>query len=191
MKAFKRNSSIDWAVQLDLAKKREWESIDPGVYIRNYSSLKKIGTEYAIAQSRPNIEVHVHWGITGSGKSHHIFNLLKDDHYYIKDAETKWFDGYRGETIGVIDEFRGTPNIAKMLRWWDKWPCNVEVKGGQVPLCIDKWYVMSNLDPMDWYPDVDQTTRDALLRRITTKTKYVFKYNERQALEDAIDNIFN
>lgn len=191
MRAFKRNSCIDWAIQLELAKKRDWAAIDPGVYVRNYSSLKKIGTEYAIAQCRPNVEVHVHWGITHSGKSHNCMEALKDKVFYIKDSETKWFDGYRGEKLCFMDEFRGTPNIAKVLRWWDKWPCNVEVKGGSIPMEIEKWYVTSNMDPKDWYPDVDQDTRDALLRRITTTTKYVFKWTERRALEDAIDNIFN
>jgi len=189
MKLFKLNSKVDWALQLDLAKKRKWDELNPGVLIRNYSALKKIGTEYAIAPSRPNITVHVHYGITGSGKSHKVFNEVEGKEYYIKDSETKWFDGYKGEKIGVIDEFRGIINIAKILKWWDKWPCNVEIKGGQVPLEIDTWYVMSNLSPEEWYPDLDSATKDALLRRITQKTKYVFKHGEN--LDDLLNNIFN
>jgi len=190
MKLFKLNSKVDWSVQLELAKKRKWEELNPGVYIRNYNALKKIGTEYAVAPSRPNMKVIVHWGITGAGKSHKVFEALKDKEYYIKDSETKWFDGYKGEKIGVIDEFRGTINIAKVLKWWDKWPCNVEVKGGQVPLEIDTWYVMSNISPEDWYPDIDTATKDALMRRISERTHYIFKHGERN-LMDELDNIFN
>jgi len=190
MKAFKVNSKIDWAIQLELAKKREWESIDPGVYIRNYSALKRIGTEYATAQPRPNVKVHVHYGITGAGKSHKCMDELKDKVFFIKDSETKWFDGYRGEKFCFMDEYRGSINIAKILRWWDKWPTNVEVKGGSVPLEIETWYVTSNISPKEWYPDVDQATVDALLRRITTTTKYNFKHGERDIM-DELDNIFN
>jgi len=48
---------------------------------------------------------------------------------------------------------------------------------------------MSNLSPEEWYPDLDSATRDALFRRITQKTKYVFKHGEN--LDDLLNNIFN
>lgn len=121
--------------------------------------------------------VQVYWGVSGSGKSHEVFvNKLKDTSYYTKQATTKWFDSYKGEKVGVIDEFRGVVDIAKVLTWFDKWPAFVETKGGQVPLLIEEWHIMSNVDPRDWYMDIDQGTRDALMRRLTKITHFGHKF---------------
>lgn len=135
------------------------------------------------------MNVTVLWGVTGAGKSHAVHELLEDKDYYIKDPLTKWFDGYKGETIGVIDEFRGVVNISKVLQWFDVWPMNVEVKGGQVPLCIDTWYIMSNVNPIKWYQEEDHRTQEAFLRRLTTIKEFEIKY-EKPTIDEEIAFIF-
>lgn len=186
------NNSIDWQVQRDLAVAGRLDEIDPGVYIRNYSSINKIAAHHARPKFRAGIEVIVHYGVTHSGKSHGVFTKLEADGipYYVKDSMTKWWDGYKGETICVMDEFRGSINIDRILSWWDKYPLSVEVKGTTVPLNVTKFYVMSNLAPEDWYPDLDPKSREAYLRRITKKTKYVLKWGAK-TLDEELDDLFN
>lgn len=75
--------------------------------------------------------------------------------------------GYRGEKNIIIDEFRGDIDIAHILRWTDRYPVSVEIKGGSMPLRATNYWFTSNLHPNDWYPMVDQETKDALLRRLT------------------------
>jgi hypothetical protein len=36
-----------------------------------------------------------------------------------------------------------------------------------VPLCARRIWITSNLDPQDWYPDLDPDTKAALMRRLT------------------------
>jgi len=42
----------------------------------------------------------------------------------------------------------------------------VEIKGGAVVLEAKTIWITSNLDPRLWYPDLDQDTLNALLRRL-------------------------
>lgn len=79
---------------------------------------------------------------------------------------TKWWCGYLGNEHVVIDEFRGVIDVAHLLRWLDRYPVLVEIKGSSVVLKAKTIWITSNLDPRLWYPDIDQETLDALLRRL-------------------------
>lgn len=85
---------------------------------------------------------------------------------YPKDPRTKFWCGYRDHEHVVIDEFRGGIDIAHMLRWLDRYPVIVEVKGGAQVLKAKKVWITSNLEPKFWYPDADAATVDALMRRL-------------------------
>lgn len=110
--------------------------------------------------------VHVFWGGTGLGKSRRAWDEAGLD-AYPKDPRTKFWDGYRGQHHVVIDEFRGGIDVAHLLRWFDRYPVVVEVKGAATVLKATTIWVTSNLDPRSWYPDLDDETRNALLRRLT------------------------
>lgn len=109
--------------------------------------------------------VNVYWGSTGSGKSHRAWGEA-GPHSYPKDPRTKFWDGYNGHEHVVIDEFRGGIDISHLLRWFDKYPVVVEVKGSSTVLKATKIWITSNISPNDWYPDLDQETKEALLRRL-------------------------
>lgn len=53
-----------------------------------------------------------------------------------------------------------------MLRWLDRYPVRVEVKGSSRPLVATKFWITSNVEPRKWYPDLDLETIDALMRRL-------------------------
>jgi len=167
-RAKKVNSKTDWDREFELAKYRDFEAMDPGVKLRCWSSCMKIAAYYDEPLHRKDVATKVFWGVTGSGKSWKVFNdILVDQKYYVKSPTTKWWDGYKGEDNVVIDEFRGEIGISHLLKWLDHYPCTVEIKGGQVPLKATKFYIMSNLDPRNWYLDIDAETKDALLRRLS------------------------
>lgn len=110
--------------------------------------------------------VSVFWGRTGTGKSRRAWEEAGMD-AFPKDPLSKFWDGYRGHRHVVFDEFRGTISISHILRWFDRYPVIVEVKGGSVVFSATKIWITSNLDPRLWYPDIDQETQEALLRRLT------------------------
>lgn len=110
--------------------------------------------------------VHVFWGATGTGKTRRAWeeagNLA-----YPKVPATKFWDGYQGQSNVIIDEFCGQIDITNLLRWCDRYPCIVEIKGSATVLRAERIWITSNLDPSDWYPNATEEQRRALRRRFT------------------------
>jgi len=159
-----RNNQQDWDRVRELAKSGRLDDISGDIYVRHYSNLKRIAVDHmeAIGIERT---VEVYWGATGTGKSRRAWDEAGLD-AYPKDPRTKFWDGYRGQENVVIDEFRGAIDISHMLRWLDRYPVIVEVKGSSVVLKAKKIWITSNIDPRDWYPLLDNETKSALLRRL-------------------------
>lgn len=108
---------------------------------------------------------HVFWGRTGTGKSRRAWELAGVDSYP-KDPNTKFWCGYQGQKNVVVDEFRGNISISNMLRWLDRYPVSVEIKGSSRPLLAENFWITSNVEPKYWYPDLDNDTWEALQRRL-------------------------
>lgn len=163
-KSLNRNNNKDWEQIRDLARTGRLDDLPGDVYVRHYSNLKRIAVDHmqAVAVQR---EVKVYWGRTGAGKSRRAWEEATFD-AYPKDPRSKFWDGYRGQERVVIDEFRGGIDISHMLRWLDRYPVVVEVKGSSVVLKATSIWITSNIHPNDWYPTLDQETKNALLRRL-------------------------
>lgn len=161
---FKRNSAADWDAVWDAAKQGKIEEIPSDIRVRSYAALKRIEKDYMprVAIER---EVVVYWGTTGVGKSRRAWEEAGEN-AYPKDPCTKFWDGYQGDEHVVIDEFRGQIGISHVLRWFDRYPVSIETKGSGSVLRAKKIWITSNLDPRQWYPDLDQETKDALMRRM-------------------------
>jgi len=130
----------------------------------SYHTLLSIGKNYAQPRAIER-KVIVFWGSTCTGKSRRAWEEAGDD-AFPKDPRSKFWDGYRGQTNVVIDEFRGSIDIAHLLRWTDRYPLMVEVKGSSRPLDAERIWLTSNLEPSAWYPECDMATMDALMRRL-------------------------
>lgn len=167
----KRNSKRDWDQVWQCAKEGKFEDIDKSIVVCHYRALKSIRQDYLdpVAVER---RVKVYWGATGTGKSRTAWEEAglsaypKGIIYLILDPRTKFWDGYNGQENVVIDEFRGAIDVAHLLRWFDRYPVIVEVKGSSVVLSAKSVWVTSNISPEQWFPDCDQETMKALRRRL-------------------------
>lgn len=160
----KRNSRKDWDKIWEAAKAGNLGEIPASVRVQSYRTLRAIMSDYSepVGVERT---CKVFWGKTGTGKSRRAWDEAGMD-AYPKDPRTKFWCGYRDQENVVIDEFRGGIDIAHMLRWLDRYPVIVEIKGGSVVLKAKCIWITSNVDPAEWYPELDYSTRDALLRRL-------------------------
>lgn len=163
-KKLKRSSPKDWEEIRNLAKQGRFDEIPGDVVVHNYGNLKKIAVDHAKPEAIVR-EVYVFYGPTGVGKSRKAWNEAGID-AYPKDPRSKFWDGYNGQKNVVIDEFRGGIDISHMLRWLDRYPVLVEVKGSSVVLKAEKIYITSNLSVDEWYPGLDKGTLEALKRRL-------------------------
>lgn len=124
----------------------EYSNEFPGVYawsgstlLRNYLSLRP-------PIARPNINVQWFYGPPGTGKSREAHETFPNA--FIKDPRTKWWNGYLLEEEVIIDDFGpGGIDINHLLRWFDRYKCLVENKGGMIPLYATSIIVTSNFHP--------------------------------------------
>lgn len=158
-----RNSKTDWESVWTSAKSGDLLSIPANIRVVSYRTIRAIGSDFALC---PPIErtIYVFWGRTGTGKSRRAWEEAGLE-AYSKDPRSKFWDGYQTQKFVVIDEFRGGIDISHILRWCDRYPVRVEIKGSSRPLLAEKLWFTSNVDPRDWYPELDQETKNALLRR--------------------------
>jgi len=163
-RSFRRNSKVDWQLVRQNAEQGVFDAIPPDLFIRYYGNIIKICA--ASLQPTPmERSCTVFWGPTGTGKSFRAWNAAGID-TYAKDPRSKFWDGYCGQRNVIIDEFRGTLDVSHLLRWLDRYPVRVEVKGSSVPLQATNFWITSNLSPAFWYPELDPASFDALNRRM-------------------------
>lgn len=163
-KPVRRNNGDDWEAVRSAAKEGRFDDIPPDIFVKHYRSLRAISSDYSNPVEMLR-RVTVYWGPTGVGKSRRAWELAGMD-AYPKDPNTKFWDGYRAHKAVVVDEFRGLISISHLLRWFDRYPCLVEIKGSSTVLAAERIYITSNLHPRDWYPDLDEPTKAALYRRL-------------------------
>jgi len=160
-----RNSAKDWDAIWDAAKRGDLDSIPAQIRVVSYRTLRTIEADFAVPREFER-EVWCFWGPTASGKSRRAWAEAGMD-AYSKCPLSKFWNGYQGQTEVVIDEFRGGIAISHMLRWCDRYPCHLEIKGASRPMDVERIWITSNLHPRQWYPDLDEVTVEALMRRMT------------------------
>lgn len=111
-------------------------------------------------------EVIVHYGPTGTGKTRKCYDLQA----HIQGPEQgKWWDGYDRHSTIIMDEFRGTLPLGYILRLTDRYPMQVEIKGGMTQLVANTIHFTSPVHPAYWYSSTTYVDGkiDQLKRRIT------------------------
>jgi len=142
----------------------------PGTFIFSGSNMLRNTLSLKPPVDRPDISVQWIYGPPGVGKSRLAHESLPEA--YVKEPRTKWWNGYLCETSVIIDDFG--PNgidINHLLRWFDRYKCLVENKGGMVALYATTFIVTSNFHPREifkWGDDLNPQL-PALERRIVLK----------------------
>lgn len=128
----------------------------PGMVIRYPKALTQVRNMIIPTRSEMP-KVFWFWGVSGSGKSHsarekaiEIAGSIEEV-YYQNTANQKWWDGYSGQKVVVLDELRpGIWNLQTLLRLFDKYPLQVETKGGMIKFNSPYIFVTSCFGPSDF-----------------------------------------
>lgn len=155
---------------------------NPGTWY--YSGHNLLRNFLTLQQPRTREDVQVEWfyGPPGVGKSRLAHEKLPNA--YIKDPRTKWWSGYLLEEDVIIDDFgpQGI-DINHLLRWFDRYKCLVETKGGMIPLYAFRFIVTSNFTPEQCFSFGGECNPQlpALMRRINLLSfEYVKKVKSKK-----------
>lgn len=117
-------------------------------------------------------------GPPGCGKSKFAHEFPAEKKYY--KPRGKWWDGYCGDDVVVLDDFYGWIPYDDLLRACDRYPFRVEYKGGMSQLVAKHIIITSNKEANEWYKC--ETDHSALYRRITKYYRWnVDKFEEAPA----------
>lgn len=107
----------------------------------------------------------IYWfhGPTGVGKTRKAMDMIGECTYWISGENLKWFDGYQGQLIALIDDFRKDfTTFHFLLRILDVYPLKVPVKGGFTDWIPKVIIITSCYSPTEVYntrEDIEQLTR--------------------------------
>lgn len=119
------------------------------------------------------------YGQPGQGKSQWVDRNHPDA--FRKD-QSKWWDGYTGEEVVVIEDMDNNCLGHYLKIWGDHYPCSGEVKGAKVPLMHKRLIITSNYYISDIWKE-DKIMAAAIARRFKVKT-VKGSYEEGYELED-------
>ena len=140
----------------------------PEVYMKYHSGIEKV---IAAKQSPRDFKTEIFWyyGPTGTGKSrkaHHEGG----SNAYCKMGNNKWWDGYCGHDVVIIDDYRkDLCPFHVLLKLFDRYPMRVESKGSSCQFRPQRIYVTTPLSPRETWRGEDGSEREdiaQLLRRI-------------------------
>lgn len=117
-----------------------------------------------------DIEVYVFWGDPGSGKTRSVYESEGFDRVYTLNTASNghvWFDGYMGEPVLLIDDFRGWIAFNEVLKILDRYPYRLPIKGSFDYAAWTRVYITSNHSIENWWRDESNHCIAALRRRIS------------------------
>lgn len=153
----------------------------PATHLRYNRHARDLRLQLANKGVRAMPEVEIHWGVTGAGKTHHVYaSHAAEDIYRVmvprSRGEIPWMDGYQGQPVIFFDEFDGWAPLVWILQVCDKFPLQAPVKGSSTYLTPTKVYFASNQDPANWWEQAPPPQLAAFNRRVTLTKEYTEAY---------------
>lgn len=158
-------------------------------YFGQFLRYRKSFEAYKLLNQTPRtweMENSVLWGEPGTGKTKLAYDLAQRDEVDVfalmrNQNGAVWFDGYLGQEILLIDDYYGWIPLAFLLQLLDRYPMQVQTKGGTVPFTSKKIIFTSNKSPQHWYnwEKFGKAMFGAFKRRINN----IFHYKTKDEIE--------
>lgn len=153
-------------------------------FARNFNFWRWYEFQHKVEQSATirDVQVNYWWGNPGAGKTFSAISILRnagESPYIAQKDNAFWWDGYTGQRTIILDDWDDTwTTLTRAKRLLDKYPLNLEVKGGYCPAAYTCIIITSNTNPNELYSRCKQDDRQALMRRIHETLHVTKKYEE-------------
>lgn len=128
-------------------------------------------------------EVYWYYGDTGTGKTRSAMEQCKDP--WISSDSLKWFQGYDGHSDVIFDDFRGDfCKFHTLLRLLDRYPYQIECKGGSRQFLAKRIFITSPVHPNLIYNTMENQKQ--LTRRITEIKMFTTLTTQQDALQKTL-----
>lgn len=71
------------------------------------------------------------------------------------------FDGYNGEDVLLLDEFRLSIPFSELLQILDGYPCKLAARYADKVACFTKVYIVTNIPFQEQYPNIKRDEPDS------------------------------
>lgn len=124
---------------------------------------------YSTSRSR-GVKVYWFWGPSNAGKTYEIKRRTKNQDVYWKNM-VKWWPGYRGEGVIVIDDARPAMfPMWRLLMLLDSTIFQVEYKGSDAYIMAHTIYISCPWHPRDFYRSTDDDCQQVVNRILNRET---------------------
>ena len=156
----RQGKRTDISAMVDLIKsgKRAYDCLehDPDTFVkysRGMQEVRRIVQQKQATQIRTNLRVEVHWGEAGAGKTRYVYDKHGVENVFtlVADNGACWFDGYEGQPVLLIDDFKGWIPYSMLLKLLDIYPLRSPVKGSFTYAAWTHVYITSNYAMNTWY----------------------------------------
>jgi len=155
----------------DLDKARR-DALDGGMRrVTQYGNAQQIrvAEKYLMYNEEPRggrATVYWYWGKSGTGKTERAYREVNLDDLYVKNTDTKWFDGYDGQEDVILDDFRDNwMSFTTLMALLNSREVRTEYKGGTRQFKAINIWITCPFHPEVLYPE-DREEMWQLIRRI-------------------------
>jgi len=151
---------------LQAVMEKRYDDVDPDVLccqLRNYeyaAARVKAARKGAPAALEGPLDNYWVYGAAGVGKDTFVNQMAPDA--FLKDPDTRWWDGYDGQEDVIIRDL-GPDHDSRIVKIWaDRYPFPAEVKGSTLgDIRPKRMFVTTNYAPDEVYeaPDLDAVER--------------------------------
>jgi len=153
-------------------------------YFKYHKAVDKVSSVLSHKRKRELVppQCLVFWGPTGTGKTRKCYEEAPELFSLVTNSSQKqvWWDGYDAHETILFDDFYGGILPGELLKYLDRYPVRLAVKGGFTDKDWKKVYITSNRPPWMWYKD--QKHWPALERRLTEFGSITYVGGDNEAL---------
>lgn len=148
----------------DGATERDIAEDYPASYIMYTRGIRTFAQQF-VHKRRDKSIVHWYWGPTGTGKTRSASEESPDA--YWKSSAHQWWDGYDGVSDVIIDDYRCSfCQFNELLRLLDRYPYQVQIKGGTVELSAKRIFITAPKAPDVMWENRTEEDLAQLMRRV-------------------------